>query len=587
MAHDRLCFGEFDLSLKAYELRRLGTTIRLQRIPMELLLLLAQRPGELVTRAEIAEALWDPAGDIDMEASVNTAVRKLRQALEDDPARPAYLATVTGKGYRFIAKVHGNSETEPSLRPRIALAVMPFENLGADPEDQYLADGVTDETISAVGKVAPDQLAVIARTSSMAYRNAQKDAATIGSELGVDYLLEGTLRKDGGRRRLTARLVRVSDHLQIWSETFDRDPHTFMGLHGEIGRAIARQIHVQLAPEQRPPSPATLSPDAYDLCLRGRFHWWQLTPEAGRRAGEYFTRAIQADPNYALPHAWLAQMHANRPINSDARPLDEWPRATEAAERALSLDSDLADGHCALGQTKFWFEWDWPAAEYHFRRAIELQPTDSFAHMWLAHVLSNSERHEESAAQLARTVALDPLSPVRHAIAGQILFQNRDYAGALRHLRQALSLDQEFWIGHVVHAKVLQELGQGEQALDACHQAFLYSGGNTEALSIKGWILAGLGREEEARDVLETLRDVARVRFVPPYNIALVHAGLNETDAALEALENGRRERDPHMVFLPVDAKWDRLRDHPRFQRLLAECGFPGASWAKTADRPR
>ncbi len=586
MAHDRLCFGEFDLSLKAYELRRRGRTIRLQRVPMDLLLLFAQRPGELVTRTEIADALWGSESDIDVEASVNTAVRKLRQALEDDPAHPAYLATVTGKGYRFIADVHRDRGSEPDPGRRLAMAVMPFQNVAAGTDDDYLADGLTEDLITAIGQVGRERLTVIARTSSMSYKGTTKDAATIGRELGLDYLVEGTIRPEGTKRRVTARLVRVEDQVQVWSATFDRDGREYLTLQREIASAVAEQVNARVArPAARrhwPPSP---SPDAYDLCLRGRFHWWQLTPEAGRRAGEYFERAIQADINYALPHAWLAQVHANRPINSDARPVDEWPHATEAAERALSLDGDLSDGHCALGMTKFWFEWDWRAAEYHFRRAIDLQPTDSFAHLWLAHVLSNSERREESVAQLDRTVALDPLSPVRHAIAGQILFQNRDYAGALRHLRQALSLNGEFWIAHVVHAKVLQELGQGGQALDACHQAFMYSGGNTEALSIKGWVLARLGREEEARDVLDTLREVSRVRFVPPYNVALVLAGLSEKDAALEALEHGRRERDPHMVFLPVDAKWDSMRDHPRFQRLLTECGFPRAGWTET-DRP-
>jgi tetratricopeptide (TPR) repeat protein len=296
----------------------------------------------------------------------------------------------------------------------------------------------------------------------MSYKGTAKDVSTIGRELGVDYLVEGTVRREGTKRRVTARLIRVEDHLQVWGSAFDSDGQEYLTLQRELGEAIAEQVQAQVSrPEPADRLPAAPSPDAYDLCLRGRFHWWHLTPEAGRRAAEYFTRAIQAEPAYALPHAWLASLHATRPMNSDARPLDEWPQATAQAERALSLDRNLADGHVALGLTKFWFEWDWPAAEYHFRRAIELQPTDSFAHQLLAHVLSNSGRDEESAAHLARTVALDPLSPVVHAIGGQILFQNRDYGGALRHLRQALSLSGEFWIAHVVHAKVLQELGQG------------------------------------------------------------------------------------------------------------------------------
>jgi TolB-like protein/tetratricopeptide (TPR) repeat protein len=574
MAHDRLCFGDFELSLRAYELRRLGTAISLQRIPMELLLLFAQRPGELVTRAEIAEALWGSEADIDVEASVNTAVRKLRQALQDDPAQPAYLATVTGKGYRFIANVLGGNETAPRLRRRIALAVMPFENLGADPEDQYLADGVTDETISAVGKVAPDQLAVIARTSSMAYRNAQKDAATIGRELGVDYLLEGTLRKDGARRRLTARLVRVVDHLQVWSETFDRDVHKFMGLHGEIGRAIAGQIHVHLSPEQKPPSPATVSPDAYDHYLRGQFYWWQLTPDSGRRAAQCFEQAIAADPEYALAYTGLARLHTNRPINSDARPIEEWALARAAAIRALEIDPNLGEGHASLGNMKFWFEWDWAGAASELSLAIDLQPNNALAYLYLAHVWSNGGHATRVAEPLEQALILDPLSSPMHAVAGQILFQARDYAGALERVRHALVLNQEFWIAHIVHAKVLAEIGRPDEALKACQRALIFSGGNTEALSMKGWVLATSGRRGEAREVLSALERTSESRFVPPYNIALVQAGLGETAAAFASLERGFDERDPHMVFLTVDPKWDALRGDERFDSLLRSCGM-------------
>lgn len=576
MARELLQFGDFEFDAAALQLKERGLAVRLQRVPLDILVLLLTRRGELVTRQEITDQLWSDDPFIDVEASVNTAIRKVRRALGDDPAAPRYVETVTGRGYRFIAPVQVvRSQTQADGGERLRIAVLPVQNLAAEADDEYLAEGLTDDLITAAGQLDPRRLAVIARTSSMSYKGTTKDAATIGRELGVQYLVEGTVRRAGAESRVTARLIRVEDQTQIWSGAFDGNGHEHLAVRSGLAGALAEELRTLAGSlpgaVQRPPGP---NPAAYDMFLRGRFHWWQLTPEAVRRAGEYFASAIEADPGYAQPHAWVSYIHANRPLNSDARPLDELPRAIEAAERALSLDSDLADGHRAVGLTKFWFEWDWSSAEYHFRRAAELQPTDSLAHMSLAHLMSNSERFEESVAHLNRTIALDPLSPFLHAMAGQILFQNRDYTGAMGHVRQALSLDHQFWIGHLVHAKVLQELGLGGQALDACQQAFLYSGGSTEALSQKGWILASLGREDEAHQVLATLREVQRLRFVPPYNVALVLAALNDVAGALESLEEGRRERDPHLVFLPVDPKWDHLRADSKFQSFLGKCGF-------------
>jgi TolB-like protein/DNA-binding winged helix-turn-helix (wHTH) protein/Flp pilus assembly protein TadD len=641
-------FRDFVLDVAAYELRRNGHRVRLERQPMDLLILLVGRPGQLVSRSEIVDALWAKDVFVDVENGVNTAIRKLRQALRDAPDTPTFIETVPGKGYRFIAAVDVLSNVKPSplaptappvvvgdqtaaavaetvangasvadsgpvvngraagrratarlvagflmvtalagallwawKRPaesgtRVTIAVLPFDNLNRDPETDYLASGLTEDTIVSLGRIDPERVSVIGRTSMIAYRGTTKSLAEIGRELGSDYLVESSLRAERSHLRITAKLIRVRDQVQIWSDSFDRNTSSVLVLQQEISSAIADQVRTRLSPA-RPRALArrhTQNAEAYDFFLRGRHFLDQRTPEAMQRAIEFFQRATVADPTYSVAWANLAMAYGSSPMNSDADPRRVSPPTREAALRAVAANPDVAEAQHALGHVNWMFEWDWPAAEAAFRRAVELDPSYSLVHLILAHLLSQTGRHAEAEPFMRRARELDPLNPLAYALSSQVSFQARDYASALQHANRAIALDQEFWIGHHMRGQALEQLGDDDLALKALATAARLSGQNSKPISLTGYILGRSGRTAQARDLLGALEMASRHRYVPPYALALVHAGLGDADAAFEWLDRAYAARDVHLMFLTADVKWDRYRTDPRFADLLARCGF-------------
>jgi TolB-like protein/Flp pilus assembly protein TadD len=457
--------------------------------------------------------------------------------------------------------------------PNISVAVLPFENMTGDPNQEYLSDGLTEETIAALGT---ERLAVIARTSVMRYKRTRKTARQIASELGVDYLLEGTLRRDTEAVRVTARLIRARDQAQVWSHQYDRDTKAALQLQEELGRAIAQRIQIGFAPPSgAAPSRQTADPDAFDLYLRGKHYWNQIRPTTLRRAIEFFESAVSRDPGFALAWSGLADTYSVLPVTSDGDPSELWAKARHAADEAIRLQDGLAEACTSSGAVGFWLDWDWERAERELRRAVSLNPSYASAHRFLAHVLSNLGRHGEALAVMANARRLDPLSPALHAVSGQLFYQARQFEQADEQARRALSLQSEFWLGHFILGKVYQQTGRSAAALPECDAAFQISEGNTEALSVKGYTLARMGRRTEAQRVLYTLLETARTRFVPPYNLALLHAGLEDSGAVYEWLEKARLIRDVHMVFLTVEPKWDPFRGDPEFQSLLRRCGLP------------
>jgi TolB-like protein/DNA-binding winged helix-turn-helix (wHTH) protein len=629
-ARGTLRFGAFELNLAAYELRRQGRTVRLERQPMDLLIMLVERRGDLVTRAEIVDRLWGKDVFVDVETGVHTAIRKIRQALRDSAEAPAFIETAPGKGYRFVAPVEivtgGNGApasalvgpAEPAEPARVAttrfstrrnaalitgalvlgviaafavwrwaraveppsrvtLAVLPFENLGGDPEREYLADGLTEEMIASLGQMDPERVDVIGRQSMMVYRsNTTKSLQEIGREVGADYLLESSLRAEGGRFRITTKLIRARDQVQVWSESYDREPTSMLGLQREVSAAIAQQIRLRLPPDRLDALARrqTRNADAYDLYLRGRNFTNQRTPATTLKAIEYFGRATALDPDYALAWAGLAEAYAASPINGDAPPLEVGPRGHQAATQALRSDPNLAEAQFAMAYVNWMFDWDWTAAEAGFRRATILDSNHAFSHLVLGHLLSQTGRHDLARSSTRRARELDPLNPMAHAISSQVEFQARNLAAALEHARRAIALDPEFWIGYIMQGQALDGMNAAEPAIESLVQAGRLSGQNSKTVSFRGYVLAKAGRTAEAREVLETLQTVARHRYVPPYAMALVHAGLGERDAVFEWLERAYSARDVHLIFLPVDAKWDDYRQDSRFVALLSRCGF-------------
>ena len=619
-------FGEFELDVPAYELRRSGLAVRLEQQPMDLLILLVQRRGELVSRAEIIERLWGKDVFVDVETGVHTAARKVRQALRDSATAPASLETVAGKGYRFVAPVTvvpGGPDvpsTRAEVDPRpvepgrrnhrwrtlsilflalagaativlwlsrgatpapagVSLAVLPFENLTGDEGQEYLADGLTEEAIASLGQIDSDRVRVLSRTSTRAYKGERKSAAEIGRELHVDYLVEGSVRAEDTRLRIVAKLIRADDQSQIWSASYDRAPIGILTLQRELSAAIAEQVRHRLSPDYVAALRRrhTSNAEAYDLYLRGLTHANGRTPATTRLAIEHFERATALDPGYALAWAALSSVHSARPINSDADPGDAAPHARAAAENAIRAAPELAEAQFASGYVKWMLDWDWPAAEVALRRASELDRSYAMPALALGHYLSQAGRHNEAAPLIRRARELDPLSPLVHAISSQVAYQAQDYSAAVEHGQQAVVVGPESWIAHVMLGQAYEAADQPEPALRSLATAARLSGGNSKALAMRGHLLAKTGRRGEALEVLRALQAAARERYVPPYASALVHAGLGAREAMFEALERGLTMRDVHMIFLTVDPRWDPYRADPRFASLLARCNFTRA----------
>jgi TolB-like protein/DNA-binding winged helix-turn-helix (wHTH) protein len=626
---DRVRFGSFELDPAAYELRRDGAPVRLERQPMEVLLLLVENRGRLVSRQQIIDRLWGADVFVDVDTGVNTAIRKIRLALGDPADAPQFVETVPAKGYRFIATVvpvvaDVPPETAPPVRPELpsdevvpqatrrragfatmmtvalvliaasltiamwwrdgepravarqTVAVLPFENMSGDPERDYLADGLAEETIASLGQIDPDHVMVIGRTSVMTYKRTTKSIATIGKELGVDYLVEGSVRAEGDQLRVTSKLIRVTDQVQIWSESFDRSPASVLALQRELSAVIAQQVRLRLSPERVDALARrqTRNAEAYDLYLRGRGFANQRTPATTAKAIEYFTRATTIDPGYALAWAGLAEVYGASAVNGDADPQIAGPQSRQAAQNAIAADRERAESQFARAYVYWMYDWNWPAALAGFRRAAALDPSQALHLAVLGHLLSQLGRHDEAQVHLKRARETDPFNPMPHAISSQVAFQARDYAAALQHARQAIAVDDRFWIGHMMAGQAYAERREPEQALDAFAAAARLSGGNSKPLANRGYLLARMGRAGEAQEVLAALTSVSRTRYVPPYAMALIHAGLGDREAAFEWLDRAYAARDVHLIFLTADPKWDPYRSDSRFAALLSRCGF-------------
>jgi TolB-like protein/Flp pilus assembly protein TadD len=454
--------------------------------------------------------------------------------------------------------------------------VLPFENIGRAPEHEYLADGFTEEATTALGQIDPERLSVIGRTSVLSYKRTTRPLSEIGRELGATYLVEGSIRAEEKRWRVTARLIRAADQVQMWSASFDSEPSSMLEFQRQLSTAIAEQIRVRLSPgrlsalEHR----QSRSPAAYDLYLRGRSLWNQLTPAGNRAAVEHFARATEIDPQYSLAWAGLADAFASSPINADAPPLDISVRARAAAARAVASGSDIAESQTSKGLVSYWIDWDWAAAEASYRRAIDLDPHYPLAHRMLGVLLATIGRHEEAAVSMKRTRALDSLQPMNDALSAHVALLARDEAAGLEFARRATIVGPSFWIGYFQLAWAYERLGEPEMALQALEQAEASSGGNSKTLSLRGYILATTGRPDGAERILRTLESISQERYVPPYALALVHAGLGRSDRALDWLRHAYDVRDVHLVWLSMDPKWDPLRNEDSFRRLIDRCGF-------------
>ena len=455
-----------------------------------------------------------------------------------------------------------------------SVAVLPFASLSPDPEKEYFADGMTDELINALAKVPG--LHVVSRTSAFAFKGKPEDARAIGARLHVRSVLEGSVRHAGRRLRVAVQLIDVADGFLLWSDTYDREMEDVFVIQDEISRAIAGALKVKLfgSQQQALVKPATEDLEAYTLYLKGR-HWWnRRTEQALWRGLEYFQQALQRDPGYAQAYAGVADSYAILGFYSALPPTDAFPKAKAAALQALANDPALAEAHPALAYVEMYHYWNWEAAENEFRRAIELNPGYATAHQWYGNYFAVLGRPADSIAEFGKAIALDPLSPLKLAALGWGYYFARRYDEAAAQCRAALELDDRYAVTHVWLGLALLELGALDKAVDEFEEAVRLSQRSVAFIGALGHAYALAGRIEDAHRSLTQLMDLKAERYVSPYDIAVIHLGLGEPEAALSWLERAYVERDHQMVFLQVDPRLDPLRSSAAMTRLLEGMGL-------------
>jgi len=637
-------FGIFEANPRSGELLKKGIRVPLQDKPFQLLVVLLQAQGKVITRDEIRSRLWPDGTFVEFDDSLNSAVKKLRIALNDSAEHPRFLETVPKVGYRFIAPVSIVSETAtttdlsqapnpdqtagpsqdrlapaPIVSPErlpvdsgrvlapsrwlpivsvvsVALAiftlttfylrrplsnshiesiaVLPLDNLSGDSQQQYFADGMTDELITELAKLR--SLSVISRTSAMQYRGTSRPLPVIARELKVDAILEGTVLRAGDKVRVTVQLINAHTDRNVWAESYEREVRDLVQLQREIAEAIAGQIQLKLtlSDKQRlsPAKPA--NPEAHEAYLKGLYFWNQRTVESLKMSIAYFQDAIQKDPSYALAYSGLADAYDVASDYDLLPPRDSYSNAKAAALKALELDPSLAQAHATLGDIKSAYEWDWSGAEVEFKRALELNPGYAIAHHWYAQHLTARGRHEEALAEIRRAMELDPLSPSINAFAGSALYMDRQYDKSAEQLTKIAVAEPTYAPAHYFLGFTREKQEDLTEAVKEFQKAVDLSGGDPSYLAALAHALALSGNQHRARLICARLQKRATTEYVSSYDIALVYLGLNQKQEALNWLNRAYEEDDPNMNFLNVDPTLDEIRSDRRFQNLLQRLGL-------------
>jgi TolB-like protein/DNA-binding winged helix-turn-helix (wHTH) protein/Tfp pilus assembly protein PilF len=593
----RVTFGPFELDTATAELRRSGKPVKIAPQPARVLAMLVDRAGDIVTRAELKDAIWGGDTFVDFDQGLNFCIRQIRSVLGDDAAAPAYVETVPRRGYRFVAAVQpvpvdgppaadGAQQAVPRRPPRTAaallfallvmvcavvylvvdrvdsqalpgrtmVAVLPFEDLSGEAAKAYFAAGITDELTSQLARVAPARLAVIGRHSAAAYDSARKPASAIGGELGVQHLVTGAVRRSGSRIRISAQLIRTSDDSQVWADIFEADLSDILTVQRRIGEAIAGQVLARLSPAgahlQR-----TTDPRVYDFYLRGRFHWNHREPLETERAIASFTEALRLDPTFAPAHAGLGDCYM---VTTG------FEAALAAADRAIALDDALAEAHVTRAHALM-HQLRWDEADVAFRRAIALDPSNPAAHYFYGEYLVARGRRSEAVREGLQAVVVDPLNAITRHAAGTIAYHAGEYDAALPHLRRALELDPaHYWTSYRL-GLVYERKGMLEEALAAFDRT---------ADPLRGvFALARAGRATEARRIVADAFARPEVEH-RAYHLASALTALGEHDQAVHWLSVALDRRVYDVVYLGVDPRFDDLRARADFRALMQRGGW-------------
>ena len=645
-----LHFGVFEVDLKACELRKHGLRLKLPEQPFQVLVVLLEKPGEIVTREELRNRLWPSDTFVDFDHGLNNAVMRLREVLGDSSENPRFVETIPRRGYRFIAPVKGSafpvpttsdSEVESGLVPieamsqlvqgatleatsqpasirrqpsttRLAiwitailtvvgllgavlihysrvganktsqarnksLIVLPIENLSGDKDQEYFADGMTDDLIANLAKIR--SLRVISRSTAMAYKGTRKPLSQIASELNVDAVFEGTVLRVGNRVRITAELVQVSTDRHLWAETYESQMGDILALQNRVSSAIVNEIRINLTPEdqERLARNPAVAPEGYENYLKGRYYWNKRSDENLTRAIGYFEEATHQDPQYALAYAGLSDCYAiiSAEIFGTMPAADAAPKAKAAALRALEIDPKLSEAETSLATVKFNYDWDWSAAAAGFAKSIQDNPSYATAYQRYSLYLMAMGRPEDSVEQINKARELDPLSISINFSLGWRFYMARQYDRAIEQLRNTLEMDPSYELPHLVLGLSYAQKGNFGLAIPELRKAVELSHGTPLMTSALANAYARSGNKAEAERLLADLITESKRQYVSPYYFAVVYVGLGKPEEAIDWLEKAFADRSNGLVFLKVEPELDDLRSNPRFVVLQQKLNFP------------
>src|SRR5246127_3450022 len=632
----RLCFGVFELDLRAGELRKHGVRVRLQEQPLQVLATLLEHPGEIVTREELQKKLWPADTFVDFDHGLNKVINKIREALSDSAESPRFVETVSRRGYRFLAEVRpagvapassrevptqphpameshdradlaGNHATPNHHPPSRAwkmwafaltllliafvgiwkarsrnrpspdirsLAVLPLESLSGDASQDYFADGMTDELITDLGQISA--LRVISRTSVMAYKRARKPLPQIARELNVDAVVEGTVLRSGDQVRITAQLIEGSSDRHLWSQSYEGQLRDTLALQNQVARAIADEIRVNLNSQERAAlkNVQVVNPEAYESYLKGRYFWNKRTADGLKVALAYFNQAIEEDPKYAQAYSGLADTYA---LLGDweygvMTPKEALPKAKAAALKALELDDNLGEAHASLGFCLDGFDWDLEAGGREFRRAIELNPGYATAHHWYAWHLSLLGQYDEAIAEMKKAESLDPLSLVINADLAELFVLAHSYDESIRQSRKAIEMDPNFGLAHNHLAQAYLQEHMNDESVAELQKAVQLSGDSPTCVANLARAYVASGNRSEAERLLNDLKKRSNHSYSHASEIAVIYAALGDKNQAMSWVEKGYEERFNPGVLLRPG--FDPLRSEPRFQELVHRIGL-------------
>lgn len=627
-AQKTIRFGVFEVDLRAEELRKRGVKTKIQELPFRVLAMLLERPGEAVTRQELQKRIWPSDTFVDFEDGLNTAIRKLREALGDDADNPRFVETLPRRGYRFIAPVTVEPAGEPSASPVSAvpqrtvggsatkskihdwvfavvivvicaglvsgwlywrhraanppvaeqrirsLAVLPFENLSGDPSQDYFADGMTDELTTDIAQLG--FLRVTSRTSVMQYKGQDKPIAEIRQKLDVDAVVEGSVARSGNTVRINAQLVETSDDRHIWAQSFERNAQDIVALQDDVARAVAQTIQTVLQPgeQSRLENARPVSIQAYEAYLRGLNTQKQRTQDSLTKSVDFFTQATELDPTFAPAYAGLANSYDLLSDYSIVPDREAGPKAKAAAQRALSLDNSLASAHAALAFALWHYDWDWKTSDVEFQRALSLNPNDAHAHHWYGLFLAAKRDFAGASQQLQVARELDPLSLIIQTNVGWVHYYQHDFAKSEADFLNVLEQDSNFtsastklWLAYACDGKRMEAIQELEDDLRS-------RGDNAQIASIENADRTS-GFNAAVQSLIDSLSKGATPGTVNPYHLAMLNALIGKKQEALAQLRNADADRSEWMVYIGTEPAFDSIRSDPEFQKILADVHIP------------